>query len=104
MIIIIKCLDGAQASGLQHLADEINKGAFGKHTGNKHERITDAGGVPASLIIVSFPFCQLRDFPEESPAAHEGTHSTARRLLGQAGPITKGTQPSWCGKRDNNLH
>lgn len=55
MIIIIKCLDGAQASGLQHLADEINKGAFGKHTGSKHERITDAGGIPTSLIA-SFPF------------------------------------------------
>lgn len=55
MIIIIKCLDGTQAAGLQHLADEINKGAFGKHAGNKHERIMDAGGIPASLIA-SFPF------------------------------------------------
>lgn len=55
VIIIIKCLDGTQASGLQHLADEINKGAFGKHTGSKHERITDAGGIPIS-VIVSFPF------------------------------------------------
>lgn len=103
MIIIIKCLDGTQASGLQHLADEINKGTFGKHTGSKHERITDAGGIPIS-VIVSFPFaCSgtsqrrvLQDVRALTPLP-EGS-------FGQVNPITKGTRPSWRGKTDNNLY
>lgn len=50
MIIIIKGLDGRQAAGFRHLADKINKGAFGKRGGNKHDTIGEAGGISASLI------------------------------------------------------
>lgn len=72
MIIIIKCLDGSQASGFQHLADKINKGAFGKHGGNKHDTIREAGGIPASLIV-SLPFASSGTLPQRSPAEHQAT-------------------------------
>lgn len=78
MIIIIKCLDGSQASGLQHLADEINKGAFGKHRGNKHDAIGEAGGIPASLIA-SLPFAS--------------SGASRRRVLQHIRPLTS---PSAC--------
>lgn len=76
MIIIIKCLDGSQASGFQHLADEINKGAFGKRRGNKHGMIRETGGIPASLIA-SLPF------------ASSGT--SRRRVLRHIRPLTSHT-------------
>lgn len=52
MIITIKCLDGSQASGFWHLVDETNKGASGKHRGNNHNAIGEAGEAPASLIAL----------------------------------------------------
>lgn len=97
MIIIIKCLDGSQASGFQHLADEINKGAFGKHGGNKHDTIRETGGIPASLIA-SFPFASSgtscrrvlqRIRPLTSPLAHS---------LGMQIPSLTGVSPPGVGR------
>jgi len=91
MIIIIKGLDGSQASGLQRLADEINTGAFGKHGGNKHDTIGEAGGIPASL-----PCAELRDFPQESPAARQPARITPGTQVPSPGGLSP---PRWEGRQ-----
>lgn len=95
MIIIIKCLDGSQASGFQHLADEINKGAFGKRGGNKHDTIREAGGIPASLIaslpVAASGASRGRVLQRGGPSHHPSVAITPRSLGVQTPSVTGGS-------------